>query len=553
MNDITIYPARRIITMNPSRPFAEAVAVQDGKVLGVGSRAELARGGEVMVKETFADHVLTPGFVEAHSHVMAGGVWDFTYVGYFERRDTQGKLWAGCRSLEAVLERLGEAEQRLADSDEVLIGWGLDPIYLDGVRLVGEHLDRVSPDRQIFVYHASGHLATVNAAVLEAEEITAANPTPGIVIGADGAPNGELQEPAAMSLAATAWKLIRRSHGTEQAKWNYAAAARNTGHTFLADLGGSPFHEAGINSWRSATSSPSFPARVMVAASTVFSAVDPVDMARQVTDLQKSSGGKLYFGIIKIILDGSIQGFTARLSWPHYTNAPEGAAQNGLWLVAPEQLNEMVEVFHRAGLTVHCHCNGDEAAEVFIDAVEAALEAHPRWDHRHTVQHSQLTTKAQYKRMHALGMCANLFSNHIFYWGDQHVEFTVGAERAAGMNGCATAEREGVSFSFHSDAPITPLGHLHVMWCAVNRITATGEILGSDERISVELALHAATLGAAYQLKVDHLVGSIEAGKLADFAVLDADPYEVDPGALKDIGVWGTVLGGVPQPASRRP
>ena len=215
----------------------------------------------------------------------------------------------------------------------------------------------------------------------------------------------------------------------------------------------------------------------------------------------------------------------------------------------PDQVPDIVEVFHRAGLTVHCHCNGDQAAEVFISAVEQALERYPRWDHRHTVQHCQLTTPSQYARMAALGMHANIFSNHIFYWGDQHVAFTVGPERAARMDACATAERLNVEFSFHSDTPVTPLGHLHVAWCAVNRLTATNQVLGPEERISVDSAMHAATIGAARQIKLDHEIGSIQAGKLADFAVLEDDPYEVDPTTLKDIGVWGTLVGGRHFPA----
>ncbi|MGH1490589.1 MAG: amidohydrolase family protein, partial [Acidimicrobiales bacterium] len=131
------------------------------------------------------------------------------------------------------------------------------------------------------------------------------------------------------------------------------------------------------------------------------------------------------------------------------------------------------------------------------------------------------------------------------YWGDQHRDFTVGPERARGMDACATAMREGVSFSIHSDAPVTPLGHLHTAWCAVNRVTASGEVLGEEERIPAYDALHAITLGAAHQIKMDHEVGSIEAGKQADFAILDDDPLAVDPMLIKDIGVWGTVLGGV--------
>jgi predicted amidohydrolase YtcJ len=272
-------------------------------------------------------------------------------------------------------------------------------------------------------------------------------------------------------------------------------------------------------------------------------AADPADLAAVAAGL--ASTDKLRYGVVKLFLDGSIQGFTARISWPYYYDPPKNNPENGIWLTAPDQMADIVEPFHRAGLTVHCHCNGDQATEVFIDAVETVLERYPRWDHRHTVQHCQLTTKAQYKRMAALGMCANIFANHIFYWGDQHRDFTVGPERARGMDACATALREGVSFSIHSDAPVTPLGHLHTAWCAVNRLTASGDVLGEHERISVDAAMHAITLGGAHQIKMDHDVGSIEAGKLADFAVLDADPYEVEPIELKDIGVWGTVLGGV--------
>jgi hypothetical protein len=117
------------------------------------------------------------------------------------------------------------------------------------------------------------------------------------------------------------------------------------------------------------------------------------------------------------------------------------------------------------------------------------------------------------------------------------------------MDGCATAKQEGVRFAIHSDAPVTPLGGLHLVWCAVNRRTASGEVLGEGERISVYDALRAVTIDAAFTLRMDREVGSIESGKRADFAVLDADPFEVDAGVIRDIPVWGTVLAGVANPA----
>ena len=547
----TIYPARRIITMNPANPFAEAVAVRDGRVLSVGTVEELAAWGEHTIDETFANKVLTPGFIEAHTHVMAGGMWEFPYVGFFDRSDPEGKQWSGCTNIEQVLDRLAEYESQLDEPGEPLIAWGLDPIYFDGDRLLAEQLDRVSATRPIFVYHASAHLATVNTAMLEISEINEHSTTPGIARNTDGTPNGELQEPAAMGLAKRGMGDLFAAIVADKAKWNYAYEARNSGQTLVTDLGTTRVNDAeSLETWRNVTSDDAYPVRIMVAGSPLFGGPqDPDELASIVAGLKAESGGKLRFGIVKLVLDGSIQGFTARITWPYYYNPPEGHPGNGLWLMPPDQIADIVTTLHMAGITVHCHCNGDQAAEVFIDAVEQALERHPRWDHRHTVQHSQLTTPAQYKRMAAMGMCANIFSNHIFYWGDQHRDFTVGPERAAGMDACATALREGVSFSIHSDAPITPMGHLHTAWCAVNRMTATGEVLGPDERISVMDAMKAITLDAAYQLKLDDEMGSIESGKLADFAVLEDDPLEVDPMELKDIKVWGTVLGGVPQPA----
>jgi predicted amidohydrolase YtcJ len=154
--------------------------------------------------------------------------------------------------------------------------------------------------------------------------------------------------------------------------------------------------------------------------------------------------------------------------------------------------------------------------------------------------------------MKALGVCVNLFATHLYYWGDSHYDLTMGPERAHRLDATGTAQRIGVCYAIHSDAPVTPLSPLFTAWCAVNRISAGGRVLGkATEAISVEQALAAVTIGAAYTLKLDHKVGSIEAGKFADFAVLEADPFEVAPEALKDIAVWGTVVGGRVRQAPR--
>lgn len=150
----------------------------------------------------------------------------------------------------------------------------------------------------------------------------------------------------------------------------------------------------------------------------------------------------------------------------------------------------------------------------------------------------------QFVRCVELGICTNIFSNHIWYFGDQHIALTVGEDRACRMNAARAALDAGVHVALHSDAPVTPLGPLFTAWCAVNRQTMSGRTMGAAQCITVAEALQAITLGAAYTLRMDHEIGSIETGKRADFAVLGDDPLAVEPMALKDVPVLGTVLDG---------
>jgi hypothetical protein len=287
------------------------------------------------------------------------------------------------------------------------------------------------------------------------------------------------------------------------------------------------------------TGRPDFPVRLVPALWAHAQLEKVIDDARR---LRKQSTDKLHMGQVKIVADGSIQGFSARLKWPGYYRS----SQQGIWNVAPETLNDMVRTLNAAGIQIHIHVNGDEASEAALDAFELALAQNPRPDHRHTLQHCQMADTAQFRRMKTLGLCVNLFSNHTYYFGDKHYEVTVGPERAERMNACGTALALGVPLAIHSDAPVTPLGPLFTAWCAVNRRTESGRLLGEAERISVQQALEAITLGAAYTMKLDHEIGSITVGKWADFAVLADDPLSVAPDALNQIEVVGTVLAGRP-------
>ncbi len=539
---LTIYPGRLVRTMDHARPTAEAVAVAGDRIRAVGSLEELRQYGEAAVDDRYADSVLFPGFVEAHAHTMGGALWRHTYVGFHGRLSPDGRHWAGCQSVDAVVERLREADEKLDDPREPLLAWGLDPIHFPGERLDRRHLDAVSRERPILVVHQSFHVSTVNSVILGTDAITADCTVEGVVKDGSGQPTGELLEPVAMGLVHSAPSLLAMGFDAEAVR-GFGDDARNHAVTTIVDLGNTALMEddavAGLHE---IIDDPSFPARVSVfhMGGGLAPGAEPTVAVERLLELRKGNTGSLRFGHVKLVLDGSIQGFTARLQPPGYL--PDD--RSGIWLIPPPAFAEMFEAFHRAGLTVHVHCNGDEATELFLDTVEAALQRHPRWDHRHTVTHSQLTTPAQYRRMASLGMCANIFSNHLWFWGDQHRDLTLGPDRASRMNAAATALREGVRISLHSDSPVTPLDALATASYAASRRTSSGRVLGEHERITVPQALHAMTLGAAYLLKMDHEVGSLEAGKYADLAVLDRDPLDVEPDALRDVEVRASVVGG---------
>ncbi|MCW1959321.1 MAG: amidohydrolase [Mycobacterium sp.] len=539
----TIFTARKVITMNPANPEVQAVAVRDGRIICAGTLEECHSWGEAVVDDRFADHVLIPGFVEAHGHTMDSASELAPYVGYFPYPLSDGTLTKPIRSYEDLIARLKEEDATLP-AGEPLVANGFDPIYFpDLPRLSKRELDQVSATRPIFVRHASGHLATVNTALLEAEGITADSPTPGVGKGPDGQPDGELQEAPAMMLAKGAFEKMMASTSGAKPIQIHAAMCRNAGVTTSTELVGVLLIDAtAVQVWQDTVNDAAFPVRMVLYNLPTMpgSAADYDAVAEAAVKLRDIESDKLRVPGIKLVADGSIQGWTAVMMEPGYYTGED----HGLLMFSPEDLLAAVKAFHARKLNVHCHCNGNAAGQIFVDAVEEVLR-HDAWlDHRHVLQHSQTTTAAQYRKMGRLGICANIFTNHIWFWGDQHYEQTMGPERTRGMWACRTALDNRVPLSFHTDSGVTPIGHLMTMWCAVNRVTPSGRVLGDHEKLTPYEALHAATIGGAFQLHMDHEIGSIEAGKFADFAVLDQSPLDVDPMAIRDIAVWGTVLGG---------
>ena len=539
MQKTKIYSAKKIYTMNPCRPIVSHVAVKEGKILGAGSLEELASWGEFDLDDTFSEKVIMPGFVEGHAHTMEGTLWRKVYLGWFDRTDPKGKTWPGLKSLNEIIERLSAAEKEMPDENSPLSGWSVDPIYMNNQRISRQALDQVSQTRPIGVLHASGHILNVNSKGLELAGLLKKGINhPGIPIGNDGYPTGELYGPDAMTPVGIHVGFDRSmTDCDEQGLRDYARLCVRAGVTTCTDLAARLTDES-ISMMLRVTGEANFPACIVPLK--VFFGMTPKDLVDYVNEIQSLSTERLRLGRIKAVLDGSIQGFSARLNWPGYFNG----APNGLWYTSPEQLLELYTLALKNNLQIHTHTNGDQATQLAIETLDAVLKIHPSFDHRFTLQHCQLASTAQFRKMSKLGMCVNLFANHHYYWGDEHYRLTVGPERAERMNACRTALDANVNMAIHSDAPITPLAPLFTAWCAVNRLTVSDRVQGAHERISIKEAMYAITLGAAYTLHMDQEIGSIEIGKRADFAILEDDPFDSEPDSLKDIAVWGTVQGG---------
>ena len=214
----------------------------------------------------------------------------------------------------------------------------------------------------------------------------------------------------------------------------------------------------------------------------------------------------------------------------------------------PELFDRAFDAYWEAGYHIHIHQNGDGGLDLVLDALERNMRRNPRADHRTTIVHFGFAREDQVRRIKALGAIVSANPYYVTALSDRYAEIGLGPERADRLVPIGEAARNDISISFHSDMPMAPGQPLFLVWAAVNRTTTSGRVAGPDQRLSVEQALRAVTIDAAYSLEMETEVGSIEPGKLANFTILDADPFEVAPEAIKDIKVLATVLEGMTFP-----
>ncbi len=221
---------------------------------------------------------------------------------------------------------------------------------------------------------------------------------------------------------------------------------------------------------------------------------------------------------------------------------------HGEWLMPPEQVEALARAFWNEGFRIHVHCTGDMGLELALDVLEKLQFERPRVNHRFTIEHFGVSTPEQVRRIADLGALVSANAYYVHELADAYYRHSFGHERASQIARLGTVAAHGIPFALHTDFTMAPALPLTSAWVAVNRLSESGAVMAPEERLTVEQAMRAITVDAAYVLGLEHEIGSIRAGKKADFTVLEADPFETPPEDLRDIPVWGTVFEGEPAP-----
>ena len=541
---IVVYAARKIITMERGNQEATAVAVSGKQILVTGSLDEVKKflGDKAYrLDETFASQVILPGFIDQHLHPLLGALTLSVEVIAPEDWVVPGKTWAKAADGQQYLERLKQANARLQPANEWLFTWGYQQ-YFHGP-IDRRTLDSISNTRAIAVWHRSCHEFYLNSVALDALAITEESTKGKWSEQCDWARGHFYEGGLNLIMAQLLPKLAtpeRFAFGLKQMvemlHQNGVTAFNEPGalvtpqifKLYQQILGAedSPFYSFFIADGRGI--------------------VDKCGLEGALAETEKTialappGSGKLQFfeKQIKLFADGAIVSQLMQMK-DGYTDG-----HHGEWILAPEELARRATFYWNAGYQIHTHVNGDLGLEVVLNVLEKLMRDSPRADSRSVIVHFANSTEDQIERIARLGV---LVSSNPYYpvgFADKYGEVGLGPERANSMVRSASVVSRDIPYSFHSDLPMGPAAPLYLAWCGVNRITNEGHVAGPEQCISVEAGLRAITIEAAYSWRREHSLGSIAPGKIANFTVLEEDPYAVPPEALKDIAIWGTVFEG---------
>jgi len=518
-----------IVTMDGSS--VTGVAVSGDRIAATGSREQVLnlRGASTRVIE-LGDQALLPGFIDAHGHFSA-------VARYLDLLDLSSPPVGQVTNIDDLVRLLRQRiENQQVSPGQLVYGFGYDDSLLAEQRHpTRDDLDRASTQHPIIIRHVSGHLLVANTMALNNAGINATTPNPegGIIRRRSGSlePDGVMEETAmgAFPGAGSDQSPERQAQLLREAVDIYAGY----GITTIQD---SNVSAAYVDRLKSLGTADPFAADIV--AYIMANPISDEELGEIEAELDYTGGVRI--GGIKFTLDGSPQGRTAWMSQP-YDEGPPGQDADYVAYPSynPDAYRARIGGLLERGVPVLAHANGDEAIELMIDGIDQALTGRPIPDHRSVIIHAQLIRPDQLDRVKDLGIVPSYYSVHPFFWGDWH-RLSFGDARASFISPVRATIDRGIPFTVHNDSPIVPPDIMRLVAITVNRETRSGLILGPDQRATVMEALHAVTLGAAYQYFEEDDKGSITPGKRADLVILERNPLTANPADLANIGIVET-------------
>ncbi len=520
----------RVVTADERGTRASAVGIAGERIAVVGSDEEVLRALPDAERLDLGGRTVLPGFIDAHNHFLATG----ESLGWTDVR------YPGVASVEDLVARVAEAAARTPAGAWVR-AFGFDHAKYEREPTRWD-LDRAAPEHPVAVLHVSGHHVLVNSRVLEAAGVDEDTPDPeggrlvrderGRITGLCLDAACQLVQPVAVDIGShgpnfhTAAPLEELVEAVERAGRAYLAAGLTTvcdAQVTVRELG----------AYREARQLGRLPVRtVCMPLSHQLETYAAIGLAGPFGD------DRLWIGPMKLYADGSLIGGTAAFTEPY---GERGEFPGSLYH-EPEELERLIVRAHALGWRVGVHTQGDRAMGVVVGAFEAAQRAHPREDPRFRIEHAGYPTPEQLRRMAALGVVTVNQPRYLVDSGDEFLRRL--GERAHRLQPLREELELGIRVVLSSDADVASYRPLDTIAAAASRRTLAGREIGADQALTVEEAIRAHTIEAAFAIGAEDRLGSIEPGKLADLVVLDRDPFGEPPEAIPDIPVWMTLLGG---------
>ncbi len=523
----------RIFRPHMPAPLLGAFVVSDGRFGAIGSNAEVLDAmPEAATIVDLQGRTVSPGIVDSHSHFPDIAVHEICRVTlYAPPRGTVA-------GIAAMVDRLAARAAATAPGEWV-IGYG----YELGALVEGRHpdrfdLDRVSDEHPVAVLDLTTHFVSLNTLALRRCGIDAATRSPSggeVVLGGDGTPSGQLRE-MAVHLFAKHMPSVERDDFMRAVRM---ATRSYLQHGYTTAQVGHLGDRQTFDHLREAVLAGVTPLRLVVWPSYKLT----LALIEEFGDLATLESEHFKIGATKLFCDGELHGGTAYLSAPYHDCPGCALAQScGLSSISSAELDRTLRHLRRLGRQYAIHTAGDAAIDQVL-GVEREMAPHA--GQRNILVHALLARPDQLEAALALGLTPSFFPLVNYYWGDLYSERQLGAQRAAGLNPLASAQRLGHRLTIHTDAPVTACDTVELLRSAVIRETRSGRPLGPDQAITPAEALSAMTVNAAWQAFLDHAVGAIETGKLADFLVWRGDPLDPQQVRAREAGVAETYVAGI--------